>query len=116
MVSVLATLIIFAGSRGMNSYLPIIACAWQLEASKPRSSESESNLVRVPVSVTDASGNPVIDLEPGDFADQGRWTADGAHRYCKTGNHTIGVGAGHGHFGQRAIAVLNLKWNRLLDF
>jgi Ca-activated chloride channel family protein len=66
-VLLLTTLSFSAGRQGMDSGLPIAANASQLEASKPPLIRVQSNLVRVPVSVTDASGNPVVDLELEDF-------------------------------------------------
>lgn len=66
-VLVLIILSFSAGRHGMDSGLPIAANAAQLEAARPPLIRVQSNLVRVPVSVTDASGNPVVDLELKDF-------------------------------------------------
>jgi len=66
-VLVLTILIFSAGRRETDSALPMAAYAAQLEAAKPPLIRVQSNLVRVPVSITDASGNPAVDLELKDF-------------------------------------------------
>ena len=75
-----------ASGPGSNSGRPIDAQAPQSETAKQPFIRIQSNLVRVPVSVTDAFGNPVVDLELKDFLieEDGRLMA--LSSIAKTGN------------------------------
>jgi Ca-activated chloride channel homolog len=67
-VPIIFTILSFSSERRiMDPRASGAAKASQSEVSKPPLIQVQSNLIRVPVSVTDASGNPVVNLELKDF-------------------------------------------------